>query len=146
MKRIFFIIVSIMLFLNFANADESQKSSTELKVIINGVKGINGQMSIGLYNTENGWPKIGKEYKGIYLKVSGDTISYTFKDIPQGTYAIAIFHDVNMNKKLDKGLFGIPKEGYAFSNNVFGRFKPPKYKDASFLLDGKKVIQIKIKY
>lgn len=32
-------------------------------------------------------------------------------------YAVAVFQDANRNEKLDKGLFGIPTEGFGFSQN-----------------------------
>jgi len=79
--------------------------------------------------------------------VTGQTLVYTFKDVPIGTYAIAIIHDTNSNGKLDKNFLGIPKEGYAFSNNVFGVLGlPPSFKDASFKLTGNETIKIKMEY
>jgi len=78
--------------------------------------------------------------------VTGEEAVAAFQDIPAGTYAIAVFHDTNSNTKLDKNFFGIPKEGYAFSNNVFGTFGPPDFDDASFELDGNKTVKIKMGY
>ena len=116
-------------------------------VEISGIDDPQGLMSIGLYSNEKGFPDKGKEYKGKDAEVTGQTVVYTFKDIPFGTYAIAIFHDANSNAKLDKNFFGIPKEGYAFSNNVFGALgSPPSFKDASFKLDGNMTVKIKMEY
>jgi choloylglycine hydrolase len=64
--------------------------------------------------------------------------------VPKGEYAIAAFHDVNANKKLDGGLFGIPKEPYAFSRNKKGLFGlPPKYKQVKFILSGDTSLHIR---
>jgi uncharacterized protein (DUF2141 family) len=41
---------------------------------------------------------------------------------------------------------GIPKEDYAFSNNAFGTFGPPAFRDASFEVDGNKTVKIKMEY
>ncbi|MNC95537.1 hypothetical protein D3C83_126870 [compost metagenome] len=49
-----------------------------------------------------------------------------------GSYAIAVLHDENENFKMDTSIIGIPKEGYGVSNNVKGRFGPPKFADARF--------------
>ena len=117
-----------------------------LNVEISGINEIKGLISIGLYPNEKGFPDKGKEYKGKDVEVTGQTVVYTFKDVPFGTYAIAIFHDTNSNGKLDKNFLGIPKEGYAFSNNVFGTFGPPDFKDASFEFDGNKTVKIKMEY
>jgi uncharacterized protein (DUF2141 family) len=106
-----------------------------------------GYMSIGLYSDEKGFPDKKKAYKGKNVEVTGKTVVYTFKNIPLGDYAIAIFHDTNSNGKLDKNIFGIPKEGYAFSKNVFGALgSSPSFKDASFRLEGNKKLKIKIVY
>ena len=117
-----------------------------INVEISGVEDPKGLMSIGLYSKEKGFPDDGKEYKGTEVEVTGQTVVYTFKDVPFGTYAMAVFHDTNSNGKLDKNFLGIPKEGYAFSNNVFGTFGPPDFKDTSFELSGSKTIKIEMRY
>ena len=117
-----------------------------ISVEISGINDPKGLMSIGLYSNEKGFPDNGKEFKGKVVEVTGQTVAHTFKDVPLGTYAIAIFHDTNSNGILDKNFLGIPKEGYAFSNNVSGTFGPPAFKDASFKLDGNKTVKIKIEY
>ena len=53
------------------------------------------------------------------------------KDLPAGTYALALVHDENDNLKIDTGLFGIPTEGFCFSKNAMGLFGPPSFKDAA---------------
>lgn len=118
-----------------------------LNVEISDINDPKGLMSIGLYSNKKGFPDKGKEYKGKDVEVTGKTIVYTFKDVPFGTYAIAIFHDTNSNGKLDKNFLRIPKEGYAFSNNVFGALGlPPSFKDALFKFAGNKTVKIKIEY
>lgn len=56
-------------------------------------------------------------------------IRFSFKDLPPGRYAIAAYHDVNANGRLDKQTFGLPAEPYGFSNDV-GRIAPPSYERA----------------
>ena len=43
------------------------------------------------------------------------TVSYTFRDIPQGDYSAFVFHDENNNGVFDTGLFHRPLEGRGFS-------------------------------
>ena len=136
------LIMSIFVF--FVSMAYAQTGT--INVEISGVEDPKGLMSIGLYSDEKGFPDDGKEYKGTDVNVTGQTVVYTFKDIPFGTYAIAIFHDTNSNGKLDKNFLGIPKEGYAFSNNVFGTFGPPDFKDTSFEFAGSKMIRIEMRY
>jgi uncharacterized protein (DUF2141 family) len=63
-----------------------------------------------------------------------------------GSYAAAIIHDENGNKKLDT-MLGIPREGFGFSRNPAIRFGPPRFDSARFPLDGaSKPQQVKMKY
>jgi len=67
--------------------------------------------------------------------------------IPAGRYAVQAFHDENVNHKVDRALFGIPKEGIGFSNDAPVRFSPPKWADAVFAFNGtEQAIQLKTKY
>ncbi len=144
MKKIGLIAI-VAVFTFFVPIAYAQTGTIDVEIL--GIKKIKGLMSIGLYSDENGFPDKGKEYRGKDVKVTGKTVVYTFKDVPFGNYAIAIFHDTNSNTKLDKNFFGIPKEGYAFSNNVFGALGlPPSFKDASFQLSGNKTTKIKMEY
>ena len=52
--------------------------------------------------------------------------------VPPGTYAAQAYQDENDNGKLDRTLFGIPKEGLGFSNDAPMRFGPPSFADAAF--------------
>ena len=52
-----------------------------------------------------------------------------------GTYALAIYQDVNGNSKIDKNFVGIPTEPYAFSDNYIPRIKAPNFDDCKFEYD-----------
>jgi len=49
-----------------------------------------------------------------------------------GWYAIALYHDKNDNRKLDKNWLGIPRERIGISNNPRFHFRVPRYKEAAF--------------
>lgn len=57
-------------------------------------------------------------------------------DLPPGQYAAQAFHDENSNTKVDRALFGIPKEGVGFSNDARISFGPPSWKSAVFGFNG----------
>lgn len=65
------------------------------------------------------------------------TTQVTVRGIPAGRYAVQIFHDENGNGKVDRALFGIPKEGVGFSRNARIALGPPKWNDAVFDFDGR---------
>ena len=57
-------------------------------------------------------------------------------NLPAGRYAAQVFHDENRNRKVDRALFGVPKEGVGFSNDARISFGPPKWADAVFGFNG----------
>lgn len=52
--------------------------------------------------------------------------------IPKGVYAIAMYQDNNGNEELDTNFFGVPKEPYAFSNNIKPKFSEPSFEECKF--------------
>ena len=67
--------------------------------------------------------------------------------VPPGEWAAQAFHDENGNQEIDRGLFGIPKEGVGFSRDAKIVFGPPKWHDAVFTHGAEKqVIGFKLRY
>lgn len=64
-------------------------------------------------------------------------VRVTVPDVPAGRYAVQVYHDENGNGRLERGFMGIPKEGFALSNNAKPKFGPPRFKDAGVDLGGK---------
>ncbi len=77
--------------------------------------------------------------------VAGTTI-VTVNGLLPGDYAAQIFYDENGNGKVDRALFGIPKEGVGFSNDAPIRLGPPRWSEAMFHVSGDKTIAIKLRY
>jgi len=66
--------------------------------------------------------------------------------VPAGTYALLVIHDENGNGKLDM-TFGIPREGFGFSNNPAMRPRPPRWDEIRFALPAGPVTQtIRVRY
>jgi uncharacterized protein (DUF2141 family) len=60
---------------------------------------------------------------------------------------VAVLHDENNDHKMNLSVFGLPKEGYAFSNNAMGLAGPPSFQKASFLHHSEKTVhRIKLRY
>ncbi len=100
-----------------------------------------GVAQIGLFNTETSF--LDKVYKGKEVKIKDQKAVAIFTDIPDGTYAISVFHDKNEDEKLNTFL-GIPTEKYGASNNAPSKFGPPKWKDAKFEVRNGEIVKQKI--
>ena len=72
---------------------------------------------------------------GTIVMVDAGTSTFEY-ELPAGQYAVGIFHDVNLNNKMDNNFLGLPKEQYGFSNNARALFGPPSFEDAAFELEG----------
>ena len=123
------IAIVISVFNTAVNAQENY----DITVIVKGVDNNNGQIFLGLYNTEADF--LEKRFKGMRSNIGNNSCKVTFKDIPAGIYAVSIFHDENDNGKMDTNVIGIPKEDYACSNDAYGFMGPPKWDDAKFELN-----------
>ena len=63
-----------------------------------------------------------------------------------GKYAFTALHDADNNERLSKNFFGIPKEGFGFSNNPRILFGPPKFESVSTYISNASDIWIHMRY
>ncbi len=108
----------------------------EIQVTIKGVTPEwGGTIRVGLYS-EADFPKEGYSLASQVIPARALEQQVIFLDIGAGNYAIALFQDLNSDGKLNRNFYGAPTEPYAFSNNVFERFGPPKFADVAFSVNG----------
>lgn len=113
-------------------ADNPQRVT--LNVTVTNINSAQGKVSIGVFTSAKGWPDQGQEFIGQFIVAQKGKVSHSFPGLKPGKYAIAVFHDENNNKMLDKNFFGVPKEGYGFSRDATSTFGPPDFSDAAFTL------------
>lgn len=101
----------------------------DLHIKITDIVEHSGRIQIGIYNNPDDFPLDGKEYQIIYLPVDGDQIAHTVRGLPQGEYAVAFYHDTNMDSICNLNFLGIPKEGYGFSRNYRPKFRAPVFEE-----------------
>ncbi len=107
-------------------------SAAELTILVDDVKAANGNLMVALYSSADTFLKRPANATGTRALAADNKI--VFKDLPEGEYAFALYHDANANGKMDKNLIGMPTEDYAFSNNAMGKMGPPSYDNAKFVL------------
>lgn len=103
-----------------------------LRLMVDNLKTSAGEIEVGVYTTKNKFPDENDEFKKLRFKPKHGKIDVMIKDLPYGELAFAIYHDVNNNGKIDKNAIGIPKERYAFSNNIKPTIKAPSFDDCKF--------------
>lgn len=111
------------------------KPTGNIEIRITNLRNTKGKVSVNLFNGKDGFPDDPmKSFGWKTVKIVPDTVVIVFEDLPFGNYAVSILHDENSNGKMEKNFFGIPKEGFAFSNNYAPRIMSPSFSDAMIVL------------
>ncbi len=103
-----------------------------IEILVKGIASPEGRLFVGLFRPEDEFPRQKQAYQGVVVVVDNQEAVTRFANVPDGTYAVAVYHDLNRNGELDRNLFGVPKEDYGFSNNARGSFGAPAFKEAAF--------------
>ncbi|MEM6359660.1 MAG: DUF2141 domain-containing protein [Bacteroidota bacterium] len=99
-------------------------NTTTLKVTVKDIKSKEGTMFFVLWTGKDGFPsELDKAYKIEKVKDFSTSASHTFKNLPYGDYAVAVFQDKDNNGELEKNFIGIPREPIAMTN-MTGMGKP----------------------
>jgi uncharacterized protein (DUF2141 family) len=86
-----------------------------LTIQIENIEPAKGYVMVGVFNSKNNFPDT--YFQGQRIRATNGTLIIGFNNLPTGTYAVSAYQDANENERLDKNIFGIPKERYGFSNN-----------------------------
>lgn len=124
-----------------------EQKSSNLTITVTNVKNESGVIRVLLFKGDAGFPSnVDKAFKNASVSIKGNKATITFIEIPEGSYALSVFHDSLNTGKLRTNALGIPRDSYGFSNNASGTFGPPSYKDASFnVTAGQNEVLIKLK-
>ena len=133
---------TLTLFLSLAAAPAL---AADMTIEISGVVPDGGRVYVAIYDRSENFPASGKQLLGQVLAATDRNLTARFSDLRAGQYAAVAFQDVNGNGKLDKNLFGIPKEPYGFSNGARGSGGPPRFADAAITLAANGTTRIELK-
>ena len=121
----------------------SEKNILSLQVTVVGTQPEIGQVILSLFNSKESYLK--QPYRSKVLSVGKESeVSWTFKDLESGTYALSAIYDEDKNGKLNTGFLRIPKELIGMSNNAKGTFGPPSFEKASFSLVESRTLIIRL--
>ena len=106
--------------------DAADPGQVRLQVSVSGMRSANGSLVITIYPDDaqhflDGKYKLARQTVPVALPVT----HACFVVGPQGSYAVALFHDENDSGHMETNLLGIPTEGYGFSNNPTLYLGPP---------------------
>ena len=117
------------------NAFAQNKITVEVKNILSE----EGVIYVGFYKPDEDFPNHDAKHIKRRVKPSKGKVELAVSDLPPGTYAVAVLHDINDNDKLEKNFLGFPTEPYGFSKNIHHTFSAPTFDECKFTLADKPV-------
>ncbi len=140
MKHLFIFITAL-----FLSTLQAQKHELVIKINDIPEKYIGKNIYIGIWKSDGNFLNEEVIDFAEVQKITAKIFVFT-KSFPEGSYAYSVYLDANDNNKLDKKMFGIPKEPYGFSNNFKPKFSAPKFNQCSFVLNKKLTQNIELNY
>jgi uncharacterized protein (DUF2141 family) len=120
------------------------RAQYRVEVVVTSVKDTTGMILVALYANQNSFLK--KPFAGKSVKATAGQAIVVFENVPAGDYAASMIHDANKNGKLDTNFFGVPKEGFGFSNDAMGTLGPPSFEKAKFTIRAPVSIRMNTRY
>ena len=107
----------------------AQDKGVDITVTINNVTSDDGKVLISLHTADTFMKGAG--IANLESEIKDGKVSFTFKGVAPGSYALMAMHDANDNKQMDFEANGMPKESYGMSGNDMS-FGPPTFDGAKF--------------
>jgi uncharacterized protein (DUF2141 family) len=143
-----FLASSALALASLASAAQKIAAATpgEVRVEVATLHSSIGHVLCTLFDSEDAYKQLRPAMRLVVDPIQPVT-TCTFHDVAPGAYMISAVHDENDNGKLDKSLFGVPKEGYGVSNNHTYALKGPDFAESVVQLgDGVTSISIRLRY
>ena len=113
-------------------------SGALLTVTVKDLRNRKGDFIFGVFAQADGFPNV--QAKSVYWEVKSadsgadsDAVTFTTR-LPPGRYAAGVLHDENRSGDMDKGIAGIPLEGYGVTNNPKPHLRKATFEEATFTL------------
>jgi uncharacterized protein (DUF2141 family) len=129
-KMFFFIIISYIL---------SIPARANINLEIEDIAQGRGEIVVLVYNQQQDFLQESKAFRSYTAQMVKGKAKIQLKKLPEGEYAISVFHDQNYDKRLTKNFLGIPLEGFGFSRNPKVRLGPPDYRDCVIRYSGETI-------
>ncbi len=132
----YFVITAFVMLLGSSlcqvNADGTDSTGT-LIVRVRGLTSGEGNLRFVLFDSKKNFLK--HPVRADVVEIEDQQGTWTIEELPYGTYAILVHHDINTSGTMERHWYGKPKEPTGASNDAPARFGPPKFKDAKFKLE-----------
>ena len=117
-----------------ASAPETAPTDAVLTVTVRDLRNHKGDLIFGVFDQPAGFPNVRSKSRYWEVKpADADAVTFTVR-LPPGRYAAGVLHDENRSGDMDKGLAGIPLEGYGVTNNPKPQLRKATFDEAAFTM------------
>ena len=117
-------------------------SAHNLTVKVKGAS-VEGKVYVSLFNSKDSF--LQTTFKRQVVEAYDGDVVVVFEDIPAGTYAVTSFLDTDNDGQLGRGMFGMPTELLAVSNDASFMMGPPSFNDSAFEVNSDTTIEVELK-
>lgn len=110
-----------LILLGAAMLGASPALAASLDIAVDGVRSSKGSIRAGIYDASD------RPVATTVAPATPGRVTLSIRDLAPGDYAVKLYHDEDGDGRLDKNLFGLPREGYGFSNHAKAKFGPPSF-------------------
>jgi len=122
----------------------SYTQSYELEIKVTNIETVKGEIFSAVYNSQETFLVKKSAYKASKVPVKSKIVIVNFKNIAEGEYSVALYHDINSSGQMDRNMLGIPKEDYGFSNINSIIFSRPSFEETKFYIKSDTSIVIEL--
>ena len=119
--------------------------AADVVIKVTGTNSSQGQVGCALFDSSPAFPMDNAGTRQVWLAADSRPLICKFSGIAAGAYAVAVSHDLNGNKKVDTNFLGIPKEGWAVSNNVVPNLRAPRFDESQFFVKEGSTVELEVK-
>jgi len=130
-----------------ASSTPISSGSARVLVTVDNVRSSAGVIGVLVFKSPEGWPEqVGRSFAKASVPANRGVTSVAFDDLQPGAYAFVVLHDENENMKLDRNIFGRPREGWGMSNDpeAFGR--APSFNSARVVVGDQLLLRVHLNY
>jgi|AACY02.2.fsa_nt_gi Uncharacterized protein conserved in bacteria len=139
----------MLLTLLLAAATAHATDTTELTVVVDGLRNGDGVVHVAVWTSPDGFP--GEGHRATVtrsVQAAAGRLTVTIPDVPTGPAAVSVLHDEDEDGEFATSLIGLPKEGVGISSTGdYKRLGPPRFQDAvQTLTAGAQTLTVKMMY
>lgn len=124
----------------------ARASAREVVVELRGLRGTRGIVVGSLFTSAARWLREGEASGECRTRVAFGAARCVFVVEGASSVAFAGYHDEDQDGVFDRDALGLPREGYAFSNDEHEPFGPPSFAAAAFAPVAGRAFVVRVRY